>query len=101
MELPPSHYKKDLPMHANSFYGTGLIGWLKANCRSKAPTQGTCFDWSTVFSFGTWSPWIQRNRKLFNQVNPIQDLKHEILAKTTEFYYLGSSEKPHSSHITI
>ena len=37
MELPPSHYKKDMPMHANSFYGTGLIGWLKANCLVKHP----------------------------------------------------------------
>lgn len=92
---------RPLPMHANSFYGTGLIGWLKTNCYNKATMQGTCFDWSNVFSFGIWSLWIQRNRKLFNQVNPIQDLKLEILAKTAKFYYLGSSEKNHSTHVNI
>ena len=80
--LPP-------PIPAAVFYGTNLIDWLRLNCGSTKSCVMNNLNWGTVFSFGIWSLWLRRNGVLFRGERPNRNVREEVIAKATEFVYVG------------
>ncbi|KAF3953637.1 hypothetical protein CMV_020937 [Castanea mollissima] len=50
-------------------------------------------SWGIIFPFGAWSLWLQRNRVIFRDHTTHRPLMAEILAKASEFAYLGLNER--------
>ncbi|KAK7840309.1 hypothetical protein CFP56_016815, partial [Quercus suber] len=48
-------------------------------------------DWSIIFSIGLWCLWIRRNRVVFQKARPSLNLKVEVLAKATEYVFVGAN----------
>lgn len=40
-----------------------------------------------------WSPWLQVNQVVFNEVSPHGDLKSDVLAKAAEYVYVGVNSR--------
>ena len=54
-----------------------------------------------VFPFGIWGLWLHRNSIVFNRERPQNDLKREVMAKATEFAFLGANDRPGGHRTTI
>ncbi|GMY32514.1 putative ribonuclease h protein [Fagus crenata] len=47
------------------FFSSNLDTWLQSNacCSGMVPNKG--YQWGTLFLFGIWSLWLQRNKFIF------------------------------------
>ncbi|KAK7828264.1 putative ribonuclease h protein [Quercus suber] len=79
------------PMQANYFYGMNFMDWLRLNVCSVACYGSLGIDWSIVFSIGLWCLWIRRNRVVSQKAKPSLNLKVEVLAKATEYVFVGAN----------
>lgn len=91
------------PMHANYFYGTNLMDWLRLNCCSLACYGPLGIAWNIIFPIRIWCLWLRRNRVVFNNTKPFSYLRVEVLAKTTKFVFVGANYhgKPTKSTIQV
>nr|POE83939.1 hypothetical protein CFP56_51201 [Quercus suber] len=78
-------------MQANYFYGMNFMDWLRLNVCSVACYGSLGIDWSIVFSIGLWCLWIRRNRVVSQKAKPSLNLKVEVLAKATEYVFVGAN----------
>nr|POE57880.1 putative ribonuclease h protein [Quercus suber] len=76
----------------NSF-GPPLLDWLHDNCSSILPSQHHGIPWSTLFLFGLWSLWTNRNSATYQAKPPNQQLLKECVAKALEYHFLTASSK--------
>ncbi|KAL0009413.1 hypothetical protein SO802_010915 [Lithocarpus litseifolius] len=77
----------------NSF-GLPLSDWLHANCKSSLVSWHHGIPWSTLFLFGLWSIWTNRNCVTYQAKHPNQHLRKDCVAKALEFHFLTASCKP-------
>ena len=76
----------------NSF-GLPLSDWLHDNCSSTLPSRHHGIPWSTLFIFGIWSLWTNRNYATY-QAKPLnQQLLKECVAKALEYHFLAALSK--------
>ncbi|KAK7828809.1 putative ribonuclease h protein [Quercus suber] len=78
-------------MQANYFYGTNFMDWLRLNVCSAACYGSLGIDWSIISLIGLWCLWIRRNRVVFQKAKPSLNLKVEVLAKVTEYVFIGAN----------
>nr|POF06238.1 putative ribonuclease h protein [Quercus suber] len=76
----------------NSF-GLPLLDWLHDNCSSILPSRHHGIPWSTLFIFGLWSLWTNRNCATYQAKPPNQQLLKECVAKALEYHFLTASSK--------
>uniref|UniRef100_A0A2N9GNT5 RNase H type-1 domain-containing protein n=1 Tax=Fagus sylvatica TaxID=28930 RepID=A0A2N9GNT5_FAGSY len=71
------------------FFSSNLDTWLQSNacCSGMVPNKG--YQWGTLFLFGIWSLWLQRNKFIFQQVAPSSHLRHSVEMLVEEFTYSG------------
>jgi hypothetical protein len=60
------------------------------------------YQWGTLFLFGIWSLWLQRNKFIFQQVAPSPNLQHSVEMLVKEFTYSGlNCEQPKNFVVKI
>jgi ribonuclease HI len=84
------------------FFSSTLDTWLHNNacCSVMVPNKG--YQWDTLFLFGIWSLWLQRNKFIFQQVAPSSHLRHSVEMLVEEFTYSGlNCEQPKTFVVKI
>ena len=88
------------PIAIRMFYGINLVDWLHTNCKSNVCSY-LGITWNIIFPFGTWSIWLHKNKVLFKDNNPPKLNEAKVLAKATEFAFLGVNGKNIREKTTI
>ena len=89
------------PFRSNLFYGLQLVDWLNLNCKTSMSSLSSNINWSILFPFAVWTLWLHRNCIAFDNPHHHKDLKHETMAKASEFLYLGMTEKHNPVKVKI
>ena len=75
-------------------FGLPLSDWMHVNCTSVLVSQHHGIPWPTLFLFGLWSLWTNKNCVTYQEKHPKQQLLKGCVAKALEFNFLTASTKP-------
>ena len=73
-----------LPQNSLSF-DSDCLSWLMTNACNHTKLTDKHFDWSTFFLFGTWHLWFQRNKFVFQNIDPNPTLNCIVENMVIEF----------------
>uniref|UniRef100_A0A2N9HAG3 Uncharacterized protein n=1 Tax=Fagus sylvatica TaxID=28930 RepID=A0A2N9HAG3_FAGSY len=85
------------------FFDSECLDWLKTNACNHTKLTDKPFTWSNFFLFGIWHLWFQRNKCIFQHINPNPTLHCFVEKMVIEFSYcvLGGFVDRISRHIQI
>ena len=71
----------------SEFFSLDIHSWLEENYKLDKRTRYLQIPWSTLFAFGVWILWQHRNRVVFKNFTPNQNIHMEIVQRATKFSY--------------
>ena len=85
------------PSGLYSSFGLPLSDWMHVNCSSVLLSRHHGIPWTTLFLFGLWSLWTNRNCVTYQAKHPNQQLLKDCVAKALEYHFLMASTKTTSA----
>ena len=79
---------------SSNFFNSDLCSWLKKNLRRCNDLVESTLPWEVFFAFGIWGLWMQKNKRVFNQVIPNSRLSKEVKSMALNYFYYAGHVKP-------
>ena len=76
---------------SSEFFSLDIHSRLEENCKLDKRTGYLQIPWSTLFAFGVWILWQHRNRVIFKNFTPNQNIYKEIVQKAAKFAYCAQN----------